>query len=578
LKPIYKLLTIAVFILGGLCSLNLNAQGNDAGSIQGNFQIDTQYYNEDSLIGAIQPEEQQAMNAYGYLTYSKGGFQVGGRYEFYGPSLLGYPAGSAWDGSGIGYRFASYQNDDMEITVGNFYEQFGSGMIFRAYEERFLGVDNAMDGVRIRYNPYKGVYLKGVYGRQRLAFDSKIISGSGILRGGDLEVNFNELIESMKSKKTKVTFGSSFISRYQGFLSSDFELPKNVAAYGARLTLRKSKVSLSGEYAYKINDPNGSNNNIFKPGQGLTGTAVFSQKGFSVLAKAQIIDNMSFSSSRYPSSPFDLNVNFVPPVMKQHTYNLPATLYPYATAINGEIGLSGEVIYKFKKTKNAVSGIDKLLGGKYGTKVTIGYAQANTLDTTHFSSDDATEVEQFEADPSRQGYTTKLFSLAGRNMIKDLNIEIDKKINKKWKFKYTYFNLVFDKSLIQKGVFSDKEPVIFADIHVADVSYKINKKHNLRVELQNLTSKQDQGDWGTALIEYTVSPHWFLTVMDQYNYGNDVEEQKIHYPIVSAGFLKKSTRLEVRYGKQRAGIFCVGGVCRVVPASNGLAFSISSSF
>jgi hypothetical protein len=32
------------------------------------------------------------------------------------------------------------------------------------------------------------------------------------------------------------------------------------------------------------------------------------------------------------------------------------------------------------------------------------------------------------------------------------------------------------------------------------------------------------------------------------------------------------------YGKQRAGIFCVGGVCRNVPASNGFAISITSSF
>jgi len=268
----------------------------------------------------------------------------------------------------------------------------------------------------------------------------------------------------------------------------------------------------------------------------------------------------------------------MPAITNQHTYNLPATLYPYATAVNGEIGISGELTYKFKKTKNAKSQIDKLLGGKYGTKVTIGYSHANTLDTTKLYGEDATEYEQFLADPDRQGYTTNLLSFKGRNMIKDFNIEIDKKINKKWKFKYTYYNLVFDKDLVQKGVISEKTPIIYGDIHVLDVSHKINKKHSIRFEAQNLTTDQDQQDWATGLIEYTVSPHWFLTVMDQYNYGNVIEEQQIHYPIVSAGYLKKSTRLELRYGKQRAGIFCVGGVCREVPASNGLAFSLSSSF
>ena len=40
---------------------------------------------------------------------------------------------------------ATYTIDGLEITAGNFYEQFGSGLIFRSYEEKGLGIDNAMD-------------------------------------------------------------------------------------------------------------------------------------------------------------------------------------------------------------------------------------------------------------------------------------------------------------------------------------------------------------------------------------------------------------------------------------------------
>jgi hypothetical protein len=32
------------------------------------------------------------------------------------------------------------------------------------------------------------------------------------------------------------------------------------------------------------------------------------------------------------------------------------------------------------------------------------------------------------------------------------------------------------------------------------------------------------------------------------------------------------------YGKRRAGIFCIGGVCRAVPASNGIEINITSTF
>jgi hypothetical protein len=67
-------------------------------------------------------------------------------------------------------------------------------------------------------------------------------------------------------------------------------------------------------------------------------------------------------------------------------------------------------------------------------------------------------------------------------------------------------------------------------------------------------------------------------VLDQYNYGNPESQLKLHYFLVTAGYTKGPHRISMSYGKQRAGIFCVGGVCRNVPASNGIAISITSSF
>ena len=44
------------------------------------------------------------------------------------------------------------------------------------------------------------------------------------------------------------------------------------------------------------------------------------------------------------------------------------------------------------------------------------------------------------------------------------------------------------------------------------------------------------------------------------------------------GFIKGANRFEIGYGKKREGIFCVGGVCKLVPSSNGFNLSVSSSF
>ena len=89
---------------------------------------------------------------------------------------------------------------------------------------------------------------------------------------------------------------------------------------------------------------------------------------------------------------------------------------------------------------------------------------------------------------------------------------------------------------------------------------------------------QDHGSWATGLIEYTYSPHWFVAVMDQYNYGASHGEPKVHYYYASFGYIKNANRIQIGYGRQRAGIFCVGGVCRNVPAANGVTISITSSF
>ena len=66
--------------------------------------------------------------------------------------------------------------------------------------------------------------------------------------------------------------------------------------------------------------------------------------------------------------------------------------------------------------------------------------------------------------------------------------------------------------------------------------------------------------------------------MDEYNYGNPVSDKQIHYYNLSMGYSQGTNRISVRYGRQREGLLCVGGVCRYVPASTGLTITLTSSF
>ena len=149
----------------------------DLGTISGNFQTISQYYREDTLINAILPEHKMGMNSFANINYNRGNFNAGIRYESYLNAMEGYP--TSFKGTGLGYRFVNWKNKGLDVTVGNFYEQFGSGLIFRSYEERNLGIDNAMDGIKLKHSPYQGIYLKGFVGKQRYQFEDGLKNGAG---------------------------------------------------------------------------------------------------------------------------------------------------------------------------------------------------------------------------------------------------------------------------------------------------------------------------------------------------------------------------------------------------------------
>ena len=65
------------------------------------------------------------------------------------------------------YFYATARFDRAEITLGSYYEQFGSGLVLRTYEEPSLGIDNHLRGLRLTARPFEGVRLKALAGRQR---------------------------------------------------------------------------------------------------------------------------------------------------------------------------------------------------------------------------------------------------------------------------------------------------------------------------------------------------------------------------------------------------------------------------
>jgi hypothetical protein len=103
---------------------------------------------------------------------------------------------------------------------------------------------------------------------------------------------------------------------------------------------------------------------------------------------------------------------------------------------------------------------------------------------------------------------------------------------------------------------------------------QLSRHTKLRTELQYLTTRQDQHDWAYALAELSLAPHWMFTVSDLWNCGTT----DIHYYQGLMTYNTGAHRIQLGYGRTRAGYNCSGGVCRYVPATKGFTLSYNYNF
>lgn len=548
---LFYFLLFSIFCFQTSFGQNEEEEGQeDASYIHGDFQSDAQYYVYEPKLNTQKVPEIVGNNSYLNLLYDRGNLSGGVRFEIYQPPLLGFD--QRLKNSGISYRFINYHWKELSVTVGNFYEQFGNGLIYRSYWEWGLGFDNSVDGVRVRYNLLSGVQVKAFVGKQRWFWDK----GPGTVRGLDAEFSMNELIPGMELSPTKVVFGLAGVSKYQIDDSPTLKLPENVASFSGRAKVTHNSLSFDAEYAWKANDPSFANNRIYRPGQALLVTTGFSSNGLGMSLGLKRIDNFDFRSNR-GSSLNELLINYLPPLTPQHTYRL-ATLYPYATQPLGEMGAQFDLFYNAKE--------GSVLGGKYGTNLSFNYCRINNIKKSTVTGED-----------SAKGYNSDFLVVGSETYYQNLSVEVSKKISPTVKTIFSYIFIEADNKVLRISQVPNVGR-IFAHIGVVDVSWKFMPKNTLRGELQHLYSKQDNGSWAMGLLEYQMGSNWFFAIYNEYNYGNPVSSQQLNYLGGTMGYTKGTVRVSFTGGRQRAGVFCVGGVCRFVPASSGISASVTASF
>lgn len=550
----YRLLGTSLFLVA---SSLLMAQEEERGfTLSGSLQTDVLFGEDDAAIGATKSENVSQSNTYLDLNLLSKYVDAGGRLEYMRDPLPGFVDNFA--GQGLPYFYVTGKLKNVELTAGDFYEQFGSGFVLRAYEERSLGIDNSIRGGRLRLNPYKGVNIRMLGGNQRYYWERS----EGYLFGGDVELNVDQWFRRMQDNMWYLTLGGSYVGKYEkaddlilnpNDNSLKLNLPEIVNAFDVRANLQKGNYSFLAEYAQKSYDPTADNGYIYKKGTAVLLSGSYSKRGMSILLQAKRSDNMSFRSTRnVPKEDVGSTINHLPAFAYQHTYAL-AILHPYGTQPDGEWAYQGEFRYNFKRKTP--------LGGKYGTDIRLNFSHIRSIDHQLLYGGNVPIV-------GSDGYKSDFFK-QGELYYQDLHVDISKKLSRSFKGNFMYMWQKYNMQAIE-----GKEGMIDSHIFVAEGKYTINKKLTLRAELQYLHTKQYEGDWAFALAELTVLPNLMFTVSDMYNVG----ETKEHYYLGMVTFNHKGHRLAASYGRTRAGYNCSGGVCRYVPASKGFQISYNLIF
>ncbi len=124
----------------------------DYGKVFGGFESNAQWYLNDKKMGTVHPEDPVRSNSYLFVNYNYKNWTAGVQVEAYeSNALLNY--NPKYNETNIGTYFLNYKNEMLDITAGYFYEQFGSGLLLRSWEDRALGINNAIRGGKINFRP-----------------------------------------------------------------------------------------------------------------------------------------------------------------------------------------------------------------------------------------------------------------------------------------------------------------------------------------------------------------------------------------------------------------------------------------
>lgn len=541
---------IILFVFSMFSSICLLAQGTFSGDLMMNMN----FFRRDTNIKASNnPLYDNALSGSdGWLTlrYATNGFTFLMRADAFNNSNLKNPVSPSTD-FGLGAWNVTKELKDLTISVGTIYDQIGSGILFRSYEDRGLLIDNALIGIELKYLLTDKINLKGFTGQQKNNNNENNsvnnIRYAPVIKGLNAEGDFN--IASMRinpglgvlNRTIDASSMNAVIATINAQEVTERFAPKfNMYAFSGYNSLTYKNFSWYAEACYKTREAIFVSN-LYDPMYG----KLVERDG-----------NVEYTSINYGRKGVALSLT------GKRTENFLMRTSPNETLMKGM--LNWQPIVAVLRPMRLMS------------RYTPASQDISELAGTANLNVSPNDVSSFT-------FTyTNINTLKNEKLYRECFVETIYQGLSKWVFEGGVQYLEYNLDAYQNRA---KAVTLYSLTPFAEITYKITENKSIRMETQYMYAERDYGSWIFACLEYNIAPQWSFTISDMYNTmpnkGDDNLNYKNpgnHYYSAFAAHTRGANRFSIAYVKQVDGINCAGGVCRYEPAFSGVKATITSSF
>ncbi|MCK5760266.1 MAG: hypothetical protein KAH33_03165 [Candidatus Delongbacteria bacterium] len=475
---------------------------------------------------------------------TKGNFSLGFTYEAADSSEYNEAL------NGFSKKYFTYSNNDITITAGDFYGTFGRGVVLDLKEEKADFFDSKVTGGKVMY---EGNYftLQALGGKSYFKYvndfvpeNKSVDQMNTMLLGGETILNLSEIF---KMEDYIFNIGGSYL-----FMKGDY-VPELQYLYessfieqteigGISLSASAFNFDLYNEYAIKNTQRTPS-----KQGWANYTSLAYAMEGFGVTVEFK--DYYQYAANPNATSSGFTPYQNGPELVIDHTSHLLNT-HPHEINPNDEIG------YKISILTQLVKDID--------ISAVVAFASKHNEDAI---------MPEFSDDylPYIDSWVDCKYNSDKYNLTIGGGYLYDSPLSKG----YNEFIMPGDADSL---VYSDERITFLTEFH-----YELSESSSLMLagEFQTVTNELMDEDYNDIYVaaEYAYPEYGYINISLITTSQEVSEDTPDSWLGFEAGInIYENHKLELFYGRERAGIKCSGGACRQVPEFDGFRMTLISEF